>query len=108
MKRRWAPWDLGYLRWKQIPESWRNVNYDLNEGEVSGVIRGPNNRFWIIKLIDRRENTKTTFESIKPTILQVLKTEKVEELREKTDKDLRARASIVYLRDPRRASEEEE
>ena len=101
-----APWDLGYLRWNQVPTPWRNIVYDLKKGEVSGVIRGPNNRFWIIKLIDKRENPAITFESIKPTIMEVLKSAKTEELREKTDRDLRAKASIVYLKDPVEASEE--
>jgi hypothetical protein len=100
------PWDLGYLRWKQVPKAWRNVVYDLKKGEVSGVIRGPNNRFWIIKLIDKREDPDITFESIKPTIMEVLKSAKIEELREKTDRDLRAKASIVYATGPVGASEE--
>ena len=101
-----APWDLGYLRWQQVPKAWRNVVDDLKKGEVSGVIRGPNNRFWIIKLIDKRENPDITFESIKPTIMEVLKNAKIEELREKTDRDLRAKASIVYFKGPVEASEE--
>ncbi len=101
-----APWDLGYLRWKQVPKAWRSVVYDLKKGEVSGVILGPNNRFWIIKLIDKRENPDITFESAKPTIMEVLKNLKIEELREKTMRDLRAKASIVYLNGPVEASEE--
>ncbi len=100
------PWDLGYLRWKQVPKAWRNVVYDLKKGEVSSVLRGPNNRFWIIKLIDKRENPDVTFESIKPTIMEVLKNAKIEELREKIDRDLRAKASIVYVKAPVEASEE--
>ena len=101
-----APWDLGYLRWKQVPKAWRNVVYDLKKGEVSGVIRGPNNRFWIIKLIDKRENPDITFESIKPTIMEVLKNAKIEELRKQIDRDLRAKASILYLKDPVEAPDE--
>jgi peptidyl-prolyl cis-trans isomerase C len=101
-----APWDLGYLRWKQVPKSWRDVVYDLKKGEVSGVIRGPNNRFWILKLIDKREDPDITFESSKPTIMEVLKNAKIEKLREKTDPDLRAKASIVYSKGPVEASEE--
>ena len=103
-----VPWDLGYLRWKQVPKPWRSVVYDLKKGEVSGVIRGPNSRFWIIKLIDRRENPDITFESSRLTILEVLKNAKIEQLREKTERDLRAKASIVYLKHPAGASEEEE
>ena len=76
------PWDLGYLRWTQVPESWQSVVDDLKIGEVSGVIRGPNNRFWIIKLIDRREDTSITFESMKPVIMAQLKNAKIEQQRE--------------------------
>lgn len=101
-----APWDLGYLRWKQVPKAWRNVVYDLKKGEVSRVILGPNKRFWIIRLVDKRENPDITFESIKPTIMEVLKNAKTEELREKTERDLRAKASIVYSKGPVGASEE--
>jgi peptidyl-prolyl cis-trans isomerase C len=100
------PWDLGYLKWKQVPEAWRNVVYDLKKGEVSGVIRGPNSRFWIIKLMDKRENPDITFESIKPTIMEVLKNEKIEELRAQAARDLRAKASIVYMQGSAEASEE--
>ncbi len=100
------PWDLGYLRWKQVPKPWRNVVYDLKKGQMSGVIRGPNNRFWIIKLIDRRQNPDITFESVKPTVMEILKNAKIEELREKTERDLRAKASIVYATVPVGASEE--
>ncbi len=101
-----APWDLGYLRWKQVPKAWQSVVHDLKKGEVSGVIPGPNNRFWIIKLIDKRENPEVTFESIKPTIMEVLRSARIQELREKTDRDLRAKASIVYLKRPVEASQE--
>ena len=95
-----TPWDLGYLRWKEVPESWRSVVYNLKKGQVSGVIRGPKNRFWIIKLIDKRENPEITFQSIKPVVMEVLKKAKIQELREKIDRDLRSKASTVYLKDP--------
>jgi len=101
-----APWDLGYLRWKQVPEPWRDVAYNLKEGEVSGAIRGPNNRFWIIKLIDKRENPDITFESIRPTIMEVLKNVKIEKLRKQIEGDLRAKANIVYSQGPVETPEE--
>jgi parvulin-like peptidyl-prolyl isomerase len=101
-----TPWDLGYLRWKQVPEAWQGVVDDLEKGEVSGVIRGPNNRFWIIKLIDKRENPDITFESIKPTIMEVLKNAKIEKLRKQVEEDLRAKANIVHSRDPVESREE--
>lgn len=93
-----APWDLGYLKWKQVPKSWRDVVYELAEGEVSGVIRGPNNRFWIVKLIDKRQDPRITFESIKPTVVEVLTSATAAELRERTLRGLRAKAKILYFK----------
>ena len=102
------PWDLGYMRWKQIPEPWRDVVYDLKKGEVSGVIRGPNSRFWIIKLIDKRVKPDITFESARPTIVELLKNAKAEELRAEADRELRAKATVVYVTRPIEAPEEQE
>ena len=93
-----APWDLGYLRWTQVPKPWRSVVHDLKDGEVSGIIRGPNHRFWIIKLIDKREAPYITFESVKPIIVQHLKNSRIEELHETAYRDLRASANIVYVK----------
>jgi len=100
------PWDLGYMRWNQVPTAWGDVVYDLEKGEVSGVLRGPKNRFWIIKLIDKRENPDITLERIKPTVMEVLKNAKIEELHERIDQELRAKANIVYLETPYQSSEE--
>ncbi len=94
------PWDLGYLRWTQVPKAWRSVVYGLKDGEVSGVIRGPNHRFWIIQLIDKREDPQITFESVKPIIVRYLKNSKIEALQESTYRDLRASARIVYAKTP--------
>ena len=91
------PWEMGYLRWNQVPKAWQNVVYDLQVGQTSDIIRGPNNRFWIIKLIDTRENTEVTFEQIKPMIIDVLKNEKARQLREEIIRELRDKARIVYV-----------
>ncbi len=91
-----TPWNLGYLRWKQVPEPWQQALQEMAIGEVSDVIRGPNNRFWIIKVVNRRDNPDITFESIRPTIVEVLKNAKIESLHEQINRDLRAKASIVY------------
>jgi len=89
-----------------VPESWQDVVTDLPKGKLSGVIRGPNNLFWIIKLIDKRENPSITFESIKPSILEVLKSAKIEALREQADRELRAEANIVSTEAPLNAAAE--
>lgn len=98
-----APWDLGYLNWTQLPESWRSFADDLKVGEVSGVVRGPNHRYWIIKLINKRENPEHTFRTVKSTILDYLKNAGADERRRKAQEDLRADATIVYKLDRNRA-----
>lgn len=92
------PWEMGYLRWNQVPEAWQSVIYDFKVGQTSDIIRGPNNRFWIIKLIDKRENTGVTFEQIKPMIIGVLKNEKARRFRDKIIRELRDKANIVYVK----------
>jgi len=92
------PWELDYLRWNQVPEAWQNVVYDMQVGQTSDIIRGPNNRFWIIKLIDKRENNELTFEQLKPMIINVLKNERARQFREEIGQNLRDKARIVYVK----------
>jgi len=96
-----APWDLGPLRLKQLPAEWNSVVSSLKKGQHSGIIRGPNNRFWIIKLKDKREDTTVSFESAKPMIIEMMQAEKAQQLRETTIRDLRNTAKIVYSKQVR-------
>lgn len=93
-----APWDLGYMKWLQMPEAWRPVLEKLKPGETSAVIRGPRGRFWILKLVDKRESPAFTFENIQPVLMEFLKNTRLAEVREAAERDLRARAKVVYLK----------
>lgn len=99
------PWDLGYLRWNQIPEAWQDVIYGMKKGETSGIIKGPKERFWIIKLVDRRENPNPDFEKSKSIIKAILKRKKIEELSNQWKKKLRDEAEVIYYK---RAEKEKE
>lgn len=90
------PWDLGYLRWNQVPEAWAGVVERLAPGQTSAVIRGPNRRFWLVKLVDRRENPAVTFESVRSLVTDKLRAAQSTRLRDAADQALRARARIVY------------
>lgn len=92
-----SPWDLGYLRWQQVPKAWREVVYTLSPGTTSAIISGPNRRFWIIKLIDKRENPELTFEYARPAIIEIIRSEKVAALRKRTQRELKERAQIVFF-----------
>lgn len=92
------PWELGYLRWVQLPKAWRDVVYSLKPGERSGILQGPNRRFWIIKLIDKRENPTVSFENSKPSIIKMLRADKIQRLREEITRELREKAHITYTK----------
>lgn len=91
------PWDLGYLRWNQIPEPWRPALDRLAKGQTSGIVRGPKNRFWIIKLVDEREDPDVTFETWRANIMETLRGERIESRRGDVARELRAKARIVYV-----------
>jgi parvulin-like peptidyl-prolyl isomerase len=90
------PWDLAYLKWDQLPEQWQAVLDGMKNGDTSAVLRGPRSRFWLIKLIDRRMEPGITFESVEDRLKETIKRKRVEELQEKLDGELRARAHVEY------------
>jgi parvulin-like peptidyl-prolyl isomerase len=94
------PWDLGFLGHSQVPEPWRDVVYALKPGQTSGVVAGPNDRFWILKLVERRDKPDFTFDKARSAIVATLKAQKSEELRTQLNGELKKGANIEYL--PRR------
>lgn len=90
------PWDLGYMKWVQLPTEWRAPVGALKPGETSGVIRGPRSRYWIVKLVGVREAENLDFEMMKPVIVQVLQNDRMSEARERAERELRGKAAIEY------------
>lgn len=91
------PWELGPLRWNQLPDAWRTPVDALQPGQLSEVIRGPNRRFWIVKLLERRENTSLTFEATRDTIMQVLRDERAIASRARLRETLRRAARVAIV-----------
>jgi hypothetical protein len=91
-----APWDLGYLHWNQLPAPWQNIAGGMKKGDLSTVIAGPQKRFWLLKLIDKRVNAKLGFEQVKLRIKHLLKKSKVVALKKAAVQDLRKKAKVVY------------
>lgn len=91
------PWELGFLRWNQLPEPWRPVLDAIAVGQVSDVIRGPNRRFWILKVLERRENPELTFEAMRPLVTTVLQEQHAAEARTRTAAEARRSARIVIV-----------
>lgn len=89
-------WDLGLLRWVQIPETWRAPLRSLKDGEVSGVVKGPGSRFWLLKVKTRQEDTAGTFETYRQQITSTLKRDRLESNHDDLLNGLRAKARIEY------------
>ncbi len=94
------PWDLGYLRWEQIPPFWWEALASLKPGETSGIIRGPGQRYWIIQLLDRRERSGAGYEEMKSKIVERLQAERAQQLQKELPVALRAKAQVVYPTTP--------
>lgn len=92
-----TPWDLGYLPFHKVPEPWRGTVYDLKAGEMSGILRGPNERFWLVKVVEVQEDPSLTFESVKEAVIADMMANKVQRSREELEKDLVAGAKIELL-----------
>jgi parvulin-like peptidyl-prolyl isomerase len=90
-----APWDLGSLKWNQIPEAWWGVIFQMKPGDVSDVVSGEG-RHWVLKLVARRELADASFDEVKPRIESVLRRKKVEERRAAVLEELRKKADVVY------------
>lgn len=90
------PWDLGELTWVQLPQAWRGVVDRLEPGQVSDVIQGPNDRFWIVKLAGKTLDPAVTFEGEKDRIVEQLREQKVGELYDRMLAELKEKAKVVY------------
>lgn len=88
------PWDLGWMKWRQIPKPWREVVYDLKPGEHSGVIAGPRGRYWLVQVLDRRVNSALSLAEFRDQIAEELRGQQVEALRTKLDREIRDGARI--------------
>lgn len=95
-----TPWDLGYLSFQQVPEPWRETLYDLKPGEMSGILRGPNERYWLIQLVAVRDDPSVTFESVKEAVLADMKANKLQRSREDIERELRQGARVEMLAEP--------
>jgi parvulin-like peptidyl-prolyl isomerase len=89
------PWDMGFLSFEQLPEAWRTVVGTLKPGEVSGVIKGPAARAWVIELLEQRSDPTITLDAVKAGLTETLKARKLLDTRSKLEASLRAEAKVV-------------
>jgi hypothetical protein len=93
-----APWDLGELSWNQMPQSWQGVVDRLEPGQVTDIIKGVNERFWVIKLVKKTVDPKITFATEKETIVALLTQQKADALYNTMLDEMKEKAKIVYTK----------
>ncbi len=91
-----APWDLGDLSWFQIPPPWQGAIERLAPGQTSDILKGPGDRFWLIKLVGKTVDPKVTFATEKDRIVEVLKNRKAEGLYTSMLDEFRTKAKIDF------------
>jgi len=91
-----APWDLGEMSWNQMPQPWKGIVDRLAPGQVSDIIKGVNDRFWVIKLVNTTVDPKITFATEKETIVEMLKLQKADALYNSMLAEMQEKAKIVY------------
>ncbi len=89
------PWELAWQPWQLVPEQWRAPLAKMKPGETSGVISGPKNRYWIIKLLERRPSQTMDFAQARAGIIERLTAERTEATREHMADPLIGAAKIV-------------
>ena len=90
-----APWDIGEMYWNQMPQPWQDVVDRLAPGQMSDIIKGPNDRFWVIKLVTKTVDPKITFATEKERIAEVLRKQKADKLYDDMLSEMRAKSEIV-------------
>jgi hypothetical protein len=72
----------------------------MKPGDTSDILRGPKQRAWILKLVERRQNDAVTFESVKGPLIEALQRAKTVEYRKQAIEKLREAANVVRVREP--------
>ncbi|MDF1564835.1 MAG: hypothetical protein P1V51_17465 [Deltaproteobacteria bacterium] len=89
------PWDLGFLRWTQLPEPWRPVLEGLEPGQV-GRASGGEGRHWLFRLVAREPEPESSLETLRPALRADLERQAMARAKEEAEAALRARAEVVY------------
>jgi parvulin-like peptidyl-prolyl isomerase len=93
------PWELGFLQYQQVPEQWWPTLERLAPGEVSAPIAGPNERFWVLRL-DERRPSQATPQALRAGLRAAVRARKVEAARAAAAQELRSRAMLQHVDDP--------
>jgi peptidyl-prolyl cis-trans isomerase C len=93
-----APWDLGEMSWNQMPTAWQGIVDRLEPGQVTDIIKGENDRFWVIKLAGKRVDPQITFATEKDKLVEILGQQKADALYKTMLDEINEKAKIAYTK----------
>ena len=97
------PWVLAPMKWDTVPPAWWPALDALEVGHVTAPIAMPNDRWAVVKLLERRPITAPDFDAAKPFIQAQLKAERIETTRRDTEAELRRTAKVERVDQPAHA-----
>lgn len=94
------PWLLPPMRWDAVPPAWWTALDALEVGQVSAPIAMVNDRWVVVKLLERRPVAAADFDQVKPFLQTQLKAERIETTRRDTEAALRRAAKVERIDQP--------
>lgn len=88
------PWDLGFVKWEDVPVDFEKELYGMKNGDVSEVLGNQQAGFQIVKLIESRKGPKVGFDSIHAPLMNRLRDARLLESYNHYVEDLRKNAKI--------------
>ncbi len=89
------PWDLGFLKWQQIPIDFADPLYKLKPGEVSDILGSQQAGFQIFRKIESRKGPTVEFGAVSGAVTNRLRDLKMLEAYYRYVDDLKKDAKIV-------------
>lgn len=88
-------WDLGFVKWEQVPVEFADSLYRLKPGEVSAVLGSKATSFQIVKLMEKRTTPEPGYEKVSALVINRLRDLKLLEAYQQYLETLRKEATIV-------------
>lgn len=94
------PWELPAMRWQDVPVAWWPALDALEPGQVSPPFLTVNERWVVLKLLERSPLPDAQFDAVRPLIQAQLKAERIDARRKSLEAELRSQARIELVVGP--------
>lgn len=89
------PWDLGFVKWEQVPVDYLEPIYKLNPGELSPVLGWQPTGFQVVKMLAKRTLPRAGYEKKSASVMNRLRDQKLLHAYHAYLETLRKEAKIV-------------